>query len=58
MATIDYVKHLSKYAAGATDGARRDTLQAEVPLLIGAGHYLAVVVQRSPTAGDGDGAIT
>ena len=58
MAAIDATKHLFKYTRGATRGARRDTLEADGPLLVAAGHFIAVVLQRTPASGSADVAVT
>ena len=50
MATIDNVKHMFEFTGGANDAARRNTLIADGPLNVAAGHYFAVVMQRSANA--------
>ena len=43
MATIDNVMHLIEFTGGTTDAARRNTLVADGPLEVVAGHYFAVI---------------
>ena len=50
-ATVDNDKHKISWSAGTTDAARRNTLVSDGPLKVGAGHFFAVVLQRSATAG-------
>ena len=54
MAAIDNVKHLIKYTGGSNDAARRNTLIADGPLKMDAGHFFAVVLQRPANAGAAD----
>ena len=50
-ATVDNDKHKISWTSGTTDAARRNTLVSDGPLKVGAGHFFAVVLQRSATAG-------
>ena len=47
MATIDPTKHLVKFTNMGTATERRSTLRADGPLVVAAGHFFAVVLQRS-----------
>ena len=50
-ATVDNDKHKIDWISGTNDAARRNTLVSDGPLKVGAGHFLAVALQRSATAG-------